>query len=505
MTMQSYTTANGDELLYCGTPDFAHLDQLAQGAGDIWHSGLDQGFKNALPEIMYQTTVFLWYVRDFDGLDVAVSWRINPDGFAVRKRVWDHYDGFSKGFESRDTAALHFGFNALRTGAVVLHVSGLFQADKRSPHIPVRDRYRFFYKSFSPQHALYMLVRRWWNPLEWWGFVGGRSGRVTYTALPAPSLNGTIEGAPKVSYVVPTMNRQEIMVQLLGDLSQQTYLPYEVIVVDATQEGCDRTIYSKNDYPFDLRVVWQEEKGSCRQRNVGIAISRGDYILFGDDDLRLPPEFIANHVRFLQTRKVDAATGLDIRAGNHLENLSDLARREKTYPNRWLSGVSMYMSNSNAIVARQKVLDCIGNDLNYEGGYGEDNDFGLMLIKSGTLLLHNPHALLLHLKPPVGGYRTWGQQAKVTGTARKQLPWELGEPVKRIKPLPAPTVMYYYLKHFDARVVREYRFKAAFNRIFNNGLTKIPLRLLQEPLRQLQYKRAVFYAQRLRDRGAKYE
>src|SRR5690606_3267076 len=60
-----------------------------------------------------------------------------------------------------------------------------------------------------------------------------------------------------------------------------------------------------------------------------------------------------------------------------------------------------------------------------QGGYGEDNDFGLSLAKKGVLVLHNPYGLLLHLKPPAGGYRVWGQQAKVVGAQRKRQPWEL--------------------------------------------------------------------------------
>ena len=502
LDFNTYTTASGETILYRGEPDFVRLEELAGGPGDIWHSGLDQGFANAFPEIVYQATVFLWYLRDFQGLQTTVSWRLNPEQFAVRKRVWDHFDGFSDGFSDVDAAALHFGYNALLAGAVILHVSGLFEPSSHTPRISATDRYRFFFKSFKRRHAVYMLARRWWNPSDWFGFVKGRTNFETFRILPAPVLNDKIEGEPTVTYVLPTMNRQDFVLQLLGDLANQKYPPLEVIVVDATRkEIFDKQAYENRTYPFELKIVWKPATGSCASRNIAIDIAKGDYILFGDDDLRLPPDFIENHIRFLQTRKVEAATGLDIRAGVYTENLDDLYRREKSYPNRWRSGVSLYFSNSNSIVSRRAVKSVIGNDLNYEGGYGEDNDFGLSLAKKGVLVLHNPYGLLLHLKPPAGGYRVWGQQAKVVGAQRKRQPWELDKPVGKIRPVPSPTLMYYYMKHFDADAVREYRFKTAFNRIFSSGLAKFPVRLVQEPLKQLQFKKSRFYGRKLRERG----
>jgi hypothetical protein len=47
----------------------------------------EQGYKNAFPELVYQTAVFFWYLNDFDGL-TNVKLEVNPN-FAVRKSVWE--------------------------------------------------------------------------------------------------------------------------------------------------------------------------------------------------------------------------------------------------------------------------------------------------------------------------------------------------------------------------------------------------------------------------------
>ena len=43
--LKKHTTSSGEVLLYNGEPDFNMLEELSRGAGDLWHSALDQGFE----------------------------------------------------------------------------------------------------------------------------------------------------------------------------------------------------------------------------------------------------------------------------------------------------------------------------------------------------------------------------------------------------------------------------------------------------------------------------
>ena len=47
-------------------------------------------------------------------------------------------------------------------------------------------------------------------------------------------------------------------------------------------------------------------------------------------------------------------------------------------------------SNANSCVKKEYVDLLVGNDINYDGGYGEDGDFGISLLKLGIPVLHNP-------------------------------------------------------------------------------------------------------------------
>lgn len=507
IAFKEHITPDGEVLLYQGTPDISLLNELAKEDGDIWHSSLDQGYKNIFPEIIYQTVVFFWYAKDFDNLNKSVSWRINPNAFAIRKQVWETFGGFDLDYESLQMSALDFGFNTLRyQGAVSLYVKGLFSEDVNGVQISTKDIYTFYIKNFKRSHSIYMLFRRgFWKPKELVSFLFAKNNfhfKQKSTFLKPRELK-PLKGNPKVSYIIPTMMRQDFTLNLLNDLEHQTYRPFEVIVVDATPEDSrNESLYNPDNYSFKVVFKWQTTKGSCRARNEAIDLCTGDYIVFGDDDIRIPPEFMENHIRLLQTYNAEACNGLDIRADHQQQDLSDLNGKLRAMgESRWKVGAAQSFSNANSCVSKRVVDLLVGNDINYDGGYGEDSDFGLSITKLGVTVLHNPFSANLHLKPPEGGYRFWGKQASLKGKNRKQQPWELDTPVKHIVPKPSPTIMYQLFKHFDEKQRKEYKIKYFIFYFTKAKLIEIPFKILKFPIRLLQFNKSVFYAKKLMDLG----
>jgi len=500
---KEHITKNGEILLYTGYPDLTLLDGLSLGEGDIWHSSLDQGFKNVFPEIIYQTVVYFWYAKDFDALEKSVSWRINPNAFVIRKDLWDSFGGFDLDYENIQTSALDFGFNTLRyQGAIPLYIKGLFEGINEEVNISTKDIYTFYIKNFKRSHSIYMLFRRGFykfNDLHSFRYANRKFKFKDKTIVLKPRELQAIQGSPKVSYIIPTMMRQDFTLNLLNDLEHQTYKPFEVIVVDATPENArDESLYNAHNYSFKVLFKWQTTQGSCRARNEAIDLCTGDYIVFGDDDIRIQPQFIENHVRLLQTYHAEACNGLDIRADHQQQDLNDLEEKLKSLgESRWKVGAAQSFSNANSCVSRRVVNLLVGNDINYDGGYGEDSDFGLSITKLGVTVLHNPFSVNLHLKPPVGGYRFWGQQAGIKGKMRKPQPWELDVPVKQIVPKPSPTIMYQLFKHFDERQRQEYHIKYFVFYFTKAKLMALPLRILKFPMRLLQFSKSVFYAKKL--------
>lgn len=512
MKWNEFVTTTGEIILYNGKPDLEKLEILSSGVGDIWHSSFEQGYKNAFPELVYQTATFFWYINDFDNLDECVSWRINPDFFAIRKSVWETLGGFDPEYQNPQIQALDFGYNALRNSAAIpLYIKGLFENNAKDKiNITVKDRYTFFVKNFKKEHAVFMLYRKGlWKLKEWNAFFYASKNFTKSNTKPVvkPRDLKEITGNPTVSYIIPTMMRQDFTLKLLNDLVNQNYPVSQVVVVDATpEEQRNEALYHEKKYPFELIIKWQETKGSCRARNEAIALCTGDYIVFGDDDIRFKPDFIENHLKILQTYKAFACNGLDVRADNQQQELPDLdLKLEKLKKGRWKAGTAQIFSNANSCVKTEYVRKVVGNDINFDGGYGEDNDFGLTLTKLGVTVIANPFSANLHLKPPVGGYRFWGNQARIIGKKRKTQPWELDVPVKWIKPVPSPTVMYGMVKHFTPSQIKEYKYKHFFLYLFKGPKKLFLYRFFRLPYKNLQYKKSLFYAGRLNKLGIRYK
>lgn len=511
MQLKKFITNSGETLLYTGTPKIEKLEELAAGPGDLWHSSLDRGYRGVFPELIYQMAVFWWFLNDSVDLERSINWRIDPSAFVVRKYVWEIFQGFPGDYESLDMKAFDFGFRLLRFGGgIPMYVKGLYPSLNNNIKISGKDRYIFFMKNFNKEHTFNMLLKMGIkNPIrEYTFFQNAKSQNVTKNNFPYVPVRNLkeIEGLPTVSVIIPTMFRQDYTLQLLKDYEAQKHPVKEVIIIDATPaEDRKENIYNPSNYSFELKLKWQKSKGSCRARNEAIHLCTGDYIIFADDDTRILPDFVGNHLRLLQTYKVDACNGLDVRAGHHTEGLSDLEKALKDLGEmRWKVGAAQSFSNANSCVKKEWVISLIGNDVNFDGGYGEDSDFGFSLLEKGAIVLFNPFSPNLHLKPPSGGYRYWGLQSAVLGKERKKQPWELGYPVKFIKPVPSPTILYGILKRFQPYQIREYRSKYLFLYLFKNPKRSFLIRVFLLPYKLLQFNRSVFYARNLLKIGPKY-
>jgi glycosyltransferase involved in cell wall biosynthesis len=99
-----------------------------------------------------------------------------------------------------------------------------------------------------------------------------------------------------VSVVTPTLRRPAEVRALLENLSQQTILPFELVLVDGAPAGENETQLVVEQValglPFEVRYI-RNGVGTAIQRNAGIDIAQGEFIAFIDDDIRLAPDFFA--------------------------------------------------------------------------------------------------------------------------------------------------------------------------------------------------------------------
>ncbi len=100
-----------------------------------------------------------------------------------------------------------------------------------------------------------------------------------------------------ISVSIATYNGASKVIHVLHALEKQSYRDFEVIVVidgstDHTAEVLQRTSF---DLPH-FRYIEQENKGRSGSRNRGARESRGELLLFFDDDTRPLPDCIEKHL-----------------------------------------------------------------------------------------------------------------------------------------------------------------------------------------------------------------
>jgi glycosyltransferase involved in cell wall biosynthesis len=98
----------------------------------------------------------------------------------------------------------------------------------------------------------------------------------------------TLERLPTVSVVVPAFNVAGFITQLLRSLSAQTLTDFEAIVVDDGSTDHTSEVVEAFADPR-VKLVQQPNRGVSSARNTGLAVSRGEFVLFLDGDDLLHP------------------------------------------------------------------------------------------------------------------------------------------------------------------------------------------------------------------------
>ncbi|OGV90925.1 hypothetical protein A3A66_03335 [Microgenomates group bacterium RIFCSPLOWO2_01_FULL_46_13] len=94
------------------------------------------------------------------------------------------------------------------------------------------------------------------------------------------------------SVIIPTLNEEKYLPNLLDDLNRQTYRDFEVIVVDGGSEDKTVAVAQQFGNRLTLMVLTANERNVSSQRNLGALRARSGWLIFMDADDRLPNYFL---------------------------------------------------------------------------------------------------------------------------------------------------------------------------------------------------------------------
>lgn len=109
-----------------------------------------------------------------------------------------------------------------------------------------------------------------------------------------------------VSVVVPVYNVEKYLENCLESLVNQSYKEYEIVLVNDGSTDNSKAICEKfeHDYSF-IRLINKSNGGLSDARNVGVANSNGDYVVFVDSDDTVHKDFLLNLYNALKDFKAD--------------------------------------------------------------------------------------------------------------------------------------------------------------------------------------------------------
>lgn len=106
---------------------------------------------------------------------------------------------------------------------------------------------------------------------------------------------------PTVSVIIPTFNRDWCLRDAIDSVLAQTFIDFELIVVD--DGSTDRTLEILSEYGNRLRRIHQINRGVSAARNCGIGVSTGRLIAFLDSDDLWLPEKLAVQTAFFELNR----------------------------------------------------------------------------------------------------------------------------------------------------------------------------------------------------------
>lgn len=235
---------------------------------------------------------------------------------------------------------------------------------------------------------------------------------------------------PSIDVVIPTIGRPKYLYKVLKNLAKQTLLPKKVIVVEQNPDTRAKTqlpFIIEENWPFKIIHYFIHQTGACNARNLALKSVTSEYVYMADDDIVFDYNLINKALSFSKNNDIAALAMSCLQQGQ--QDKINTAIQWPTFG----GGCSIVKSEYLKTVAFDEIL---------EHGYGEDVDFGMQLREIGADIIYHPDLKTLHLKAPVGGFRTEFIQ-----------PWAQED----VQPKPAPTILYSLMKHYSKEQILGYK------------------------------------------------
>ena len=213
---------------------------------------------------------------------------------------------------------------------------------------------------------------------------------------------------PFTSVIIITRNRPKILADCLDHLVKQTYIDFEIVVVDSSDNHETRDLLAS--WPSVCYLsIWDGRNNMPAARNLGLSIAKGEIVAFIDDDSMVFPDWLENIVSGYSGDMIGGVGGRiidnyikvdinDTRIGKVLPDGTAIQNFSRDIENpivvEWFGGCNMSFQRS--------ILNKLGGfDPKYGGNNSyEDVDMSTRVRKAGYDLVLVPAAVVEHVFAP---------------------------------------------------------------------------------------------------------
>jgi glycosyltransferase involved in cell wall biosynthesis len=199
--------------------------------------------------------------------------------------------------------------------------------------------------------------------------------------------NNTYTNLPSVSVIICTKNRSECLVNTIESILSVELLPtqsVELIIVDnGSTDKTSELIHSYTETPISIKYLYEPVPGKCRSLNRAISESMSDILLFTDDDVLVPSDWIIGMSSMYADSSVHAVQGRihlhDAIKRPWMEDMHLQFLAVFDYPN------ASSLTGANMALRRNSILEIGGFDETFgpgtERGFGDDTIVGIRMTK----------------------------------------------------------------------------------------------------------------------------
>jgi glycosyltransferase involved in cell wall biosynthesis len=216
---------------------------------------------------------------------------------------------------------------------------------------------------------------------------------------------------PLVSVVLPTLNRASFVLETIRQLIAITSIPFEIIVVDQSDQPLNIHILEQSSFLVDLKYMFQQKKSLTLARNNSLSLCNAEIVLFLDDDIELLSDIVLEHFNAHQSSSCHIVTGrISQRLGWNKPHLiySNNPFLQYLYfdMDSKCDHINVYAIQGGNFSVKSIVFLSIKFDTNFVGvAYREETDFLFRCLDANFLANYSAKCHIYHIAAPTGGVR----------------------------------------------------------------------------------------------------